>query len=603
MRAVAGVSSRSGARARGAKVAAATLVCAFATPLAAQVPQPCPAGRIDFIFIDTRSIFDADDPALDARVQWAYRAANLLHVSTRESTVQRELLFAPGDCYDPFLLSESERLLRNFGVFARVDVFGVPQPDGNWHVIVGTRDEWSTQLDVRLRFDNGIQLEGVRLFEKNLLGHARTFGAFYFERDVTRDYGLAYSSPQMFRTRWDGSVAAGKTRAGSFVRSELAYPFLGEIGRTAGRIAFRREEQFFDYIFVDDPQLGSPHVLLPFRDEIFDASVVRRLGERGRTLLLGGSLTVEQLTFPGLLQVAPAGNFDDRVPADSMQNAAVSPQRNERENVRLSVLFGYQDIEWVKRRGLDSMRGEQDLRIGSEFGLVLGRTLSEREGGHDWLMAGTGYVGFHAFGGFWAGRARADARRSARSADPSWDDVLLDGELLAYFRRAALPRHTLVLRAAAAAAWHETTPFQLTLGGERSVRGYDLERFPGGRRVVFSIEDRIFVGWPWRDLFDTGLTVFADVGRTFPGDAPFGSDSGWRSAAGFGIRSSFPAGGRTTYRLDFAWPLDGSTRLGDVRLRFSVGEVLGIGQREIDPQLARARPAIIGGRLFDVRNR
>jgi hypothetical protein len=34
-----------------------------------------------------------------------------------------------------------------------------------------------------------------------------------------------------------------------------------------------------------------------------------------------------------------------------------------------------------------------------------------------------------------------------------------------------------------------------------------------------------------------------------------------------------------------------------------VGEILGIAQREIDPQVSRARPEGVGGRLFDVRNR
>jgi hypothetical protein len=251
------------------------------------------------------------------------------------------------------------------------------------------------------------------------------------------------------------------------------------------------------------------------------------------------------------------------------------------------------------------MRGEQDVRVGTELGLIVGRTLSANAGGHDLLFAGTSYAGLQAMGGFLVLRMRADARWDlAEEAEAArWSDVFVDGELLGYFRRNTLSRHTLVLRATTSGEWNTTTPFQLTLGGERALRGYDVERFPGGRRVVFSIEDRMYFGWPWRDLFDTGLTLFADAGRIWPGDAPFGADSGWRASAGLGIRSSFPAGGRTTYRIDFAWPLEQGVQLGDLRIRFSIGEVLGIAQREIEPQIARARPESIGGRLFDVRNR
>lgn len=572
----------------------------FASAAAAQ-DRICPAGRISFVYIDARSIFDADDPGLDGRVRWAYRAANALHVTTRESTVQRELLLAPGDCYDPFLLAESERLLRLFSTFARVDVFGIPQPDGDWHVIVATRDEWSTQVDVRFRFDNGVQFEGARLYETNLLGRARTLGLFYYERDVQRDYGVVYATPQLFRTRTDGVLAIGRTRAGSFVRSEISYPFLGEIGHSAGRLGYRREEQFFDYIYRDDPALQSSHVLVPMRVKFIDASFVHRFGDRGRAFMLGGALTYDQNVFNGPTQVAPSGDFDTRTEADSAQSAAVLGQRSPHENMRASVLLGFQNIAWVKRRGLDVMRGEQDLRVGAEGSLILGRTVHAWEGRRNYLVEATGYAGFYAFGGFFVGRALAETRRDIDLDD--WTDSYLDGDLFAYFRYAAMPRHTVVLRAGGTASWSSSSPFQITLGGERALRGYDLERFPGGRRILFSAEDRIYLGWPWRDLFDTGITLFADAGRMWAGDAPFGEDSGWQASAGFGIRSSFPAGGRTTYRLDFAWPVSGSTSFGDLRIRLSIGEVLGVAQREIDPQLLRSRLEVIGGRLLDVRHR
>src|SRR5690606_25136703 len=122
----------------------------------------CELGRISYVFIDNNSIFDTSDTGLDSRFGWAYRAANALHIPTREWVIRRELLFAPGSCYDPFLLEESERLLRSYGFLSRVDVFGIRQPDGSHHVIVSTRDEWSTRLDLRVGMDDGFGLEGIR---------------------------------------------------------------------------------------------------------------------------------------------------------------------------------------------------------------------------------------------------------------------------------------------------------------------------------------------------------------------------------------------------------------------------------------------------------
>src|SRR5690606_17395667 len=99
-----------------------------------------------------------------------------------------------------------------------------------------------------------------------------------------------------------------------------------------------------------------------------------------------------------------------------------------------------------------------------------------------------------------------------------------------YWKPSPLSRHTLVLRAATTSAWNTRTPFQLTLGGDRNLRGFREERFPGGQRLVLNAEDRIYFGWPWRDVIDLGATVFVDAGRMWPGDVPFGEDSGWRAS-------------------------------------------------------------------------
>jgi hypothetical protein len=176
------------------------------------------------------------------------------------------------------------------------------------------------------------------------------------------------------------------------------------------------------------------------------------------------------------------------------------------------------------------------------------------------------------------------------SDEDAWQDFWREGDAFAYLRTSADARHLLVLRASSAGAWRSRTPCQLTLGGELGLRGYAPERFPGGRRVVLSAEDRIFVGWPLPGVMDVGATVFADAGRIWPGDVPYGADSGWRASAGLGLRISFPAGSRTTYRVDLAWPLESGTSIGDFRFRFSIGEVLGLAGAFREMQVRRSRP-------------
>jgi hypothetical protein len=485
-----------------------------------------------------------------------------------------------------------------------VDVYGIPQAGGDYHVFVETQDEWSTRVDVRVRFDEGFQLEGVSINEENVFGTGQTLGFFYLQRDVTRDYGISFFTPQLAGTRWDLTGAVGRSRAGTFVREEVAYPFVGEVSRWAGRQSFRREDQFFDYIAGDDPTLNADHVLTPLREKFFDMAVMRRIGQRGNSALVGAGISFQELDYPGPVQVAPAGDFNARVTADSMRAAPVLVQTERLSNIRLSALLGYRSVWWTERRGFDSLRGDQDIRLGAEVGLAFGRSIAALERDDDTFISFTLYTGLSAGPTLVAARARADVRRdlAADATQNEWEDFFGEGELFAYFKPAPSSRHTLLLRAAAAGAWNTVTPFQLTLGGERAVRGYDVERFPGGRRLVLTLEERFYLGWPFRDVFDTGLTVFADAGRIWPGDAPFGVDSGLRASAGVGARFNFPAGSRTTYRLDFAWPVRRGLGPGDFRLLLSIGEAIGLSATEGDLQFLRSRPEGVAGQLFRFRN-
>lgn len=589
----------------------ALLLCA---PLSAQDPteipiEPsradvCPAGRISYVFIDNKSIFDTSDPDLDPRFRWAYRTANRLHIPTREWVIRRELLFEAGSCFEPFLLEETERLLRGYPFLSRVDVFGVPQADGTHHVFVATRDEWSTRVDVRFGSGGGLNLEGVRITEDNLLGTGQSLGAFYFEREVTRDYGVAYYTPQLLGTRWDLAAAAGRTRAGTFIRQEIGYPFVGDVSRWAALQNYRREDQFFNYIAGDDASLDADHVLRPLREKMFDLTLVRRTGRRGNTALVGIGLGYQELSYPGPLQVAPGGDFDGREPAPDSVAQLLRTQRQDLDNIRVFGLLGHRNVWWIRRRGLDSVRGQEDVRLGAEAVLGIGRSLPSLEADDDVYTMLAMYVGARFGDLLTIARARTDGRRdlTAAAGEPEWEDVYLESELLAYLQTPRLPGQTIFFRTAASGGWNTRTPFQLTLGGLHGIRGWDPERFPGGRRIVATLENRFLVGWPVPPVLDLSGVAFVDAGRMWRGDAPFGVDSGWRAGAGVGLRAAFPAGGRSTYRIDIGWPIDRGTRLGDFRLSMSIGEPRALYPDEGDRQVIRSRTLNVGGELFTFRN-
>ncbi|MGH7655864.1 MAG: hypothetical protein ACREN6_14495 [Gemmatimonadaceae bacterium] len=55
---------------------------------------------------------------------------------------------------------------------------------------------------------------------------------------------------------------------------------------------------------------------------------------------------------------------------------------------------------------------------------------------------------------------------------------------------------------------------------------------------------------------DWAIALFADAGKIWAGDVPFGQTSPVRAAAGISLLSAYPAGGKRTYRVDLAIPIN-----------------------------------------------
>lgn len=573
-----------------------------------EVAPVCPAGRIERIFIDNHSIFDTSDPDLDPRFRWAYAAANRLHVRTRESVIAGELLFAPGDCFDPVLLEESERLLRGYPFIARADVYGIQQPGGGFHVVVDTEDEWSTQFEVRADLSGGFELEGLDLREQNLAGTGREVGLFYRSEEAVRTYGVRYGTPRFLGTRWDMELAVGKTRSGTLVEQQISYPFLGEIGGWGFRQMLSHRDRLFDYVLPRDsavcPADGPDcRVLVPVQERGFHVASLWRAGRRGNLTVFGGGFAFQEIGYPGEdITLVEGGRYDERAPAPPALQAEAARRMEELRNVRAVVLLGKRNIVWQQRRGLDSFRGEEDVRLGAEVEVAFARSIPGLRSDNDLYGSLDLYAATGPPAAFFATRVRADARRDYDAAPGEYEmkDVFAEGEAFMYLSPPGglLRRHRLLLRVAGAGGWHVRTPFQLTLGGERSLRGWAEERLPGGRRLILTAEDRWFWGWPFPDVMDMGTSAFVDVGRIWPGDAPFGIDSGWRASLGAGLRANFPAGGRNTFRIDAAFPVGRDGGLGKLQLLIGVGEYLGLSADPTDPQFGRSRLPPITGNLL-----
>jgi hypothetical protein len=126
------------------------------------------------------------------------------------------------------------------------------------------------------------------------------------------------------------------------------------------------------------------------------------------------------------------------------------------------------------------------------------------------------------------------------------------------------------------------------------VRSLHEDRFPGGRVLRFVVEDRIALPWP-TETADLGLTFFSDLGRVWPGDVPYGVDSGWQAAAGFGLRIGLPRGTRHIWRTDIAFPVGPSGGSPIFRVTFEVNK---LRAGFFTPDVFRSRRFMLGPETF-----
>jgi hypothetical protein len=550
----------------------------------------CEAGAITGINVVRGSVFDPDSTSIGA-LAWTYRLMNVLHIRTQESFVRREILLSEGECYDPFLATESERLLESYSFLTNARVTAESDGSGGQLVTVSTQDEWSTQVDVGVTYDGGPNLEKFEVTEENFLGQGIFAEFTHRERLETRTQAVRVSTPRLFG-RTDASIEIGRDRPGSFFNQYIRYPFIGETGRFSVRQGYSRGTSYYSY----GTPVGDPlsQVVAPQFREVLEFSAAQRFGGRGRSLIAGFTVSRDVTRF-GAIEAAADDDLDELVPYPGTVPSELTRQTEERAATRVWLHLGTRQIRFQEYFGIDGLRDR--LLVG--LGYFLGASVGQGFG----VLIPDGATGADEFFGRASASFTAPLGSSilhgggyveSRRADNGWEDVLADAELVAYLRNDGLPGQTFFFRASVAGGWDTTMPYQMSLGGREGLRALPEDRYPGGRAARFVFEDRVVFPWP-SSTIDLGMTVFADVGRVWPGDAPFGIDSGWRTGVGAGVRIGFPRRTRHAWRADVAFPVGGPETSPILRITFELNR---LAQGFFTPDHFRSRRFDLGAHSF-----
>ena len=532
--------------------------------LNSRAAETCPDGVISSIDVESQTIYDPSSTSV-ALLAWTYRVLDLMHINTREAFIRSELLFQEGDCFDSFLMSESERLLDSHGFMYVEEMSAQVDGEGGYSVQVVTRDEWSTKIDVGPTFDEGsLNLERFQVTEENFLGNGIFAEFTRYVRRETSTQSVGLRTPRFFG-RSDAGVAAGTSRAGRFFDHYWRYPFVGEAGRVSVREGYKRGSDFFAY--SADGAEPFDQVLVPVSREEVELSGAYRFGNPGESIILGGSISRDVLEFRSSPEVT-FGDFDVRDPLPGAQPLEMQRQLSPYAATRIALHFGTRRFRYTDYTGLDDLRHTQLTALGLFAGVTVGKSLNlfhtDRAPNEDDFFT-RGHLSFtHPLG---LSLVHASGTVEARY-DEVWRDILADADVAFYGRTSVLASHTLFVRATTSGGWNTHLPYQLVLGGRAGIRSLTEDRFPGGRMLRFVFEDRIMLPWP-RETADLGITLFSDLGRIWAGDVPYGVTTDWKAALGFGLRIGLPRNTRNIWRTDIAFPVEGGSPVFRVTLELN----------------------------------
>jgi hypothetical protein len=495
--------------------------------------------RVGRVRIDAKEVFDTTRPDENTSL---FRFANRIHVRTRDSTIATLLLFRSGETFDPRLLAESERLLRDTRYLFDARIIPVAYHEGLVDVDVVTYDVWTLNPGVSFGRQGGANTSGISVEELNFLGLGSQLSFEQLsgiDRDSTR---FQYRDRQLGASWWRIALDYSDNSDGSEQGVVLDHDFYALDARWAGGVTWRDDDRA-------EPRYDLGEKVGEFRRQ---RQAVTAYGGWSRGLVDGH-----------VLRWTAGFTLDDRRFAPVRGTGLPTPTPPDRKLAYPWIAAEWLQDDFRRERNRDQIERTEDFLYGwrarAQLGFAEGAFGADRSAvifdtrvsrgiepsrNQTWLLSGS---------------------LAGRYEDGALADTVLSGQSRWYLRQS--DRRLLYAALGFEAGHNLDADRQILLGGDSGLRGYPL-RYQGGEgRWLFTLEQRAFTNWyPFR-LVNVGAAAFVDVGGTW-GDNPFGTRSrGVLTDVGIGLRlgNSRSALGNVLH-IDLAFPLNGDQSIDSLQV-------------------------------------
>ena len=500
--------------------------------------DPLPEGkRIEDIQIVTLEVFDERDPMPDF--------VNVLHTTTRERVIRRELLFEEGEQYRAALAHETARNLRDLAQVSIVLVVPVQgsRPD-RVRVLVITKDVWSLRLNWLLQSSNAhINSLVLNPSEENLFGTHAVVGGFFVLDPATYSLGVSLSHRRLFGSHELAVLGASFIRnrdtgaaEGSFGEFRYGQPLYSlDTKWSWGTSVLWRHDIARRFKGIDvATSYGIP--IRYNRDAVYGGyQLTRSFGRRFKYDL---SVGVEAERF--VYRAPDLSAFDPR--AAALFTAVQLPVSDQRVSPFAQLHAHRTDFDSLIE--VETLGLQEDFRRGHDLLLRMYGASSSIGSTRDLIgsQASLSYT-FPVAGGL----LRPLLGERIEYASHGRDDAFVEADLRFVSPRLGIGR--LVFDGKFVNRFRNYLNRRFVLGGDNRLRGYAPGAFDGPNLMVANAELRTSS----IDILSAqvGAAAFYDVGDTPRDIRGFKLKQG----AGVGLRVLFPEFDRIVFRADWGLPL------------------------------------------------
>ena len=309
--------------------------------------------RIDSIIVDNRNIYDLSDRRFN---RFPFKAANKLHLVTRRSVIERELLFKVGDPFSHELAEETARNLRTRLALYEAWVDTEMLADGRLLVRVVTIAQWSIILSARLTREANLTDIRFGFEERNLLGRNQLLSLEYFIAEGEKNHvNMAYANPRFMGRSVNIGAKYDSDPADEMKEIAVSHPYYNLRQLLSWSASLERGT-----VSTDDPDNNLKHYTASNQTQL---SLGTRWGSYHDKIVATG-----EYTYRSSETHASAYNQPDSIvltPFDSAYHL-------------LMLNTGFQRIYYVGMKRINGFNYTEDIEMGLTATVGLGRAFSRR---------------------------------------------------------------------------------------------------------------------------------------------------------------------------------------------------------------------------------